>query len=333
MAINLGTRECPGNTTREYERFFPVFRTDSLGYDQRSIESRSPIASDKELHPNSFEISLSEDSMFVPNTDTPATSLEDERTLGIDKLIKSSSAKSKKVPKNNYQGRVAQALGLSLTEKVFNFNNEAERKKRKYGITKMLKFAPKGYADDIINSENEGISSMKKDKQPENTAPTLKAETFVQAPGLRNDFYSSLISWSHAENKIAVGLNVFTYMWNLESFDVNPILVEEYETVTCVCCSLNDLLAIGTISGRIMIVSQSDKFKVKATYLSKARNIHAIAWFKDGKRFLVSDHSGTVQLLAINKTPADQYRIELEYTFSCHQQLVCGNYFPSTSYI
>lgn len=334
MASISPSQECVlATSSKDHDRFLPVVQTGLLKHDQRSLAPQ--VSSDSSTSPESrssylFEVSLRDDVLFVRSNERNVEVRWEQRNgqrsraydLSTASSISSNNSISKKLTKSKYQKKIAQALGLSLTGKVFSFNNKSNEGNRKRQLGKPKSLEP--LKDLTSNLAHPKKATNKTQQVQEEEVKNLTAMTFVHAPGLRNDFYSNLISWSYVSNKIAVGLDMVTYLWNLKNYEVSSIMTDKFETISCVSCSLSDFLAIGTIKGRIIVVSQQKNYEVKAEYVSDAKNIHAVTWFKDGRRLLASNHSGSVLLLEVVRENDDWHLLKLKHTFKCHQQLVCG---------
>ncbi|EGV62423.1 hypothetical protein CANTEDRAFT_126397 [Yamadazyma tenuis ATCC 10573] len=157
---------------------------------------------------------------------------------------------------------------------------------------------------------------------PQNCSRILYTVEVAQASGVTNDFYSNIVSWSKTAKQVAVGVNKTCSIWKLNKNCKTPISFECPDVITCVSCSYEDLVVIGTEAGKIYVISQSDG-RLRATYILDNIPIHTCTWFKNNKRFLVGDSSGNVYMI---KTIHKQGILILkkDFTFKFHQQLVCG---------
>lgn len=307
------------SSSKDHDRFLPVFQKGSLNHDQSSVSSDSFLNDITSQNSSIFELSLRDDTLFIRGEEVTSGSwLDHDDNQEISQLH---NCHTKKPDRS-----IAQALGLSLTARVFKFNQKSPSKlnKKKHGWLKMTHAATRDPNEDLcVHDENQSQLLKKQKPINEKNIRSLTAETYVQAPGLRNDFYSNLVSWSFINNKIAVGLGNISYIWNLDNLEVDPIINDYSEIISCISCSMGDFLVVGTSIGRVIIISQMDNYKVKCQYMLKG-SIHAITWFKDGNRFLISDHSGNVFLMEVSNDISGDYRLTINYTFKYHQQLVCG---------
>ncbi|XBW36989.1 hypothetical protein QEN19_002569 [Hanseniaspora menglaensis] len=92
----------------------------------------------------------------------------------------------------------------------------------------------------------------------------------LDAPHLRNDFYSNLLSWS-AKDKLAVGLNDSVYTWSQKDSEtkllLHPLYLNKFQDiVTCVSYSpslKDDLICCGTKNGKVFILRGNDDMNNK----------------------------------------------------------------------
>ncbi|KAL1888989.1 hypothetical protein Cpir12675_005962 [Ceratocystis pirilliformis] len=118
-----------------------------------------------------------------------------------------------------YSSRIAAALGLDRTERIFPIGNpditEAEEGRRS---------DPRSIARNISSSTKWNGSRWVNDKtRPEkrNNSRTIPTAPFrvLDAPNLRNDFYCSLLSWCDTSQILAMGLGGKIYGWS-ENADI-----------------------------------------------------------------------------------------------------------------
>ncbi|QLQ77876.1 hypothetical protein HG537_0A01230 [Torulaspora globosa] len=142
----------------------------------------------------------------------------------------------------------------------------------------------------------------------------------LDAPCLRNDFYSNLISWSKSTDNIMVGLGCSVYMWS-DKHGAVPVLSHDYlnrkhDIVTCVSfCPQNSLFVVGTKQGRVLLFDQEvclkrrriegESLKPLCEYQSTTlRGISCVQWLTKGKgtNLLVGEECGDVSYLAVKET-------------------------------
>lgn len=291
----------------EGQRFLPLI--------QNSNRERLGSASTYSRNSDSWELSLRDDRTFVTiDIDEESSVNSSFLTSGIKDNSNIQTNASSDSP-SKHQGIIAQALGLSLTERIlqFGFKTKSKDTLKKHG---------KKLAKSLIN-ENEFIHMKNKKAKNKVVAEIIPALSYVGAPGLRNDFYSDLVSWSTINNQIIVALDIYVYAWSLLDYNVDPILITENDPIYCVSCAANDYVVVGSLQGKIHLISQRQNNEVKAVF-EIGKSVHSIKWFADNLKFLVSDISGDVllfQILTVDKG----VELKLTKTLSSHRQLICGN--------
>lgn len=144
----------------------------------------------------------------------------------------------------------------------------------------------------------------------------------LDAPNLRNDFYTNLISWSKSTYKIAVGLGYNVYLRSEED-GVKLLNLPEDEGISCVSFSNGDFILVATKNGRIALFSQESLALIDQRFVI-GHGICTITWFPDSEtRFVVGDEGGDVHIFQIELNGA----ITLINKFKCHQQQVCGKFY------
>lgn len=155
---------------------------------------------------------------------------------------------------------------------------------------------------------------------PMNQRPTKRTKSHVpyrvlDAPSLRNDFYSNLVSWSRISGNIVVGLGCAVYIWSDTRGAINVLhysyLQPNNDIVTCVSFSpYNDLLLVGTKQGRLLLFTQGDDpdeafaggFKpLCISNDATLKGVCCIEWFKshDKNVVLVGEESGDVHVIQL----------------------------------
>ncbi|KAI5960992.1 uncharacterized protein KGF55_004259 [Candida pseudojiufengensis] len=194
-----------------------------------------------------------------------------------------SSSSSNQYPSNAHQKIVAEALDFNRDSKVFQYNQIYTHE------------TTQNLLSSKVDSLNSGSSSPP--KKTRDQIKTILASDILQAPGLRNDYYSNLISWSQKTNKVVVGLGSKIYLWGSEGI-VTQINYNIDELITSVSCSLDYWILAATANGKILLIDQrEDNNVVLAEYkLDDDKCVFCFAWFGDSLHFLAGDDSG----LAIN---------------------------------
>ncbi|ODQ79904.1 hypothetical protein BABINDRAFT_16297, partial [Babjeviella inositovora NRRL Y-12698] len=145
----------------------------------------------------------------------------------------------------------------------------------------------------------------------------------LDAPGLRNDFYTNLVSWSKLTGKVAVGLSKQVYLW-LETRGANPLEGLGEETITSTSFSPTVYLVVGTKVGRIVLYDQRSEALLDENLTFDGKGIVCICWMPDSKGFFAGNESGEVMFFRIDESTPSEPAICLKKTFKCHQQQICA---------
>lgn len=156
---------------------------------------------------------------------------------------------SPEVERERHEMRLAAALGVDRCAKVLRFVQEPVGK----AAAATLDIWSRG-------RENYNMSPQKKVVSPQaliknGTIPTTPFRV-LDAPGLRDDYYCSLLAYSAVTHSLAVGLHSDVYTWT-ESTGATPF--EQWSTshVTCLAfsstASKKNILAIGRIDGNLCL--------------------------------------------------------------------------------
>lgn len=224
-----------------------------------------------------------------------------------------STTSSENTPEVKYTGPIANALGFTHKKRVLRFI--ARTKPINRGLGQLQ-------AQDTPESNPKEPQYSPSKSQ----VKTLFPHTVLDAPGLRNDFYSNLISWSGSSGKVAVGLGSQVYLWS-EPEGAVLLPVTKNESISVVSFSSLDWLVVGTKRGTISLYSQeSGTILAEFTLLDNA--ICCICWVPDSNvGFYLGDETGLVYYFAI-EIYGDEYKLELATSFKSHQQQICGEYVP-----
>ncbi|KAI5952545.1 hypothetical protein KGF54_003412 [Candida jiufengensis] len=197
-----------------------------------------------------------------------------------------STSSSIQSPTDVHQKVVAEALDFNKDSKVFKFNQ----------------FYTHQPINQVLSSKGDSIRNIIDKSSPKTTKSQIKtilASDILQAPGLRNDYYSNLISWSHKTNRVVVGLGSKIYLWGSEG-NVNQVNYDNEELITAVSCSFEHWILAATANGKILLIDQREDFNNVVTEfkLEDGKCVFCFAWFNDSHHFLAGDDTG----LAINST-------------------------------
>lgn len=220
-------------------------------------------------------------------------------------------------------------------------------------------------ATSVFSKMSQSLSFVS-DEDPKRPAKRVKSHIpyrVLDAPCLRNDFYSNLVSWSKSTDNIMVGLGCSVYMWS-DKHGAVPVLGHDYlnrkhDVVTCVSfCPQNTLFIVGTKQGRVLLFDQEiclkrrrlegGSLKPLCEYQSMTlRGVSCIQWFQKCKEtdLLVGEESGdvghlsikeTLQLLGDNSAGQNEYEgrrdRRLDYSEDCKRfELKCVSRFQAQS--
>ncbi|CAK9439121.1 uncharacterized protein LODBEIA_P33450 [Lodderomyces beijingensis] len=209
---------------------------------------------------------------------------------------------------------VAEALEFDQNSKVFRFN---------YTYQAPPPGRPVEHRSRDRISEKIKKGSSKKSEPP---VQSILANDILQAPGLRNDYYSNLVSWSSRTNRVIVGLSSKIYIWGGDDY-VNLVNCDNEELVTAIsCCPMGYLVLVATANGSIIIIDQKDdRNEVVCEFqLNHGRCIFCFAWFDSEDYFLAGDDSGEVYIFEKIIANFNCVKIQIVNSFKCHQQQICG---------
>lgn len=171
----------------------------------------------------------------------------------------------------------------------------------------------------------------------------------LDAPGLRDDYYCSLIAYSAATHSLAVGLHSDVYNWN-ETGGAQPFEPWSTSHVTSLAYSsqlgANNILAIGRIDGSLSLWTPSEQ--TPRIDQSHSAGIACIAWKpcitekmfdpkpnlyapRYSEELLVGDEMGNVYYYSVEWNRVDMHpgitrtaNIRLLRKITVHVQQICG---------
>lgn len=177
---------------------------------------------------------------------------------------------------------MASYLGFKDTNRVFIFDEESKVEHSSYSphkgaivsnddsflkVDPLISFLQPIEARFYIASTMPVKSDFSVERSAEGSKNSKVAKSHIpyrvlDAPCLRNDFYSNLVSWSKTTGNVIVGLGYSVYIWS-EIDGAIPVLGHNYlsckhDLITCLSfCPHNDLFLVGTKQGRIMLFDQN----------------------------------------------------------------------------
>lgn len=137
----------------------------------------------------------------------------------------------------------------------------------------------------------------------------------LDAPDLADDFYLNLIDWG-AQNKVAVGLGKFVYIWDALTGDVNEVTRLESDEVASVSWIRQGThLAVGTLRGYVQIwdVETNQRLRQMQGHSDRASSL---SW----NEHILSSGSRDYSILHRDVRIADPYIERL----TAHSGEVCG---------
>ncbi|KAK6463071.1 WD40-repeat-containing domain protein [Scheffersomyces coipomensis] len=300
-------------------RFIPSSNSSSAyrNSDGESSRTVSPVQND------AANISIRDDSFFSFNNSYIANELISPSN---DSSASNSPKSNNLSPSNSFQESIADALGFNSNGKVFQFEPSPKSKSPPRNKSKSKSNGPGQQQQPNTPSKNEmKLIAHAKPKFKRSSKVKLSKVTvatdILQAPGLRNDFYSNLVSWSKKTNKIAVGLGVNSYLWGIDNH-VEQIHLDALSLVTAVSCSRDDYIVIANSRGMISLIEQPKNI-VLAVYTLQNKCVFCFEWFSKSNRFIAGNEVGEVHIFEI---VYGQTRYELVEVacFKSHQQQICG---------
>ncbi|KAK9469491.1 WD40-repeat-containing domain protein [Lipomyces arxii] len=154
----------------------------------------------------------------------------------------------------------------------------------------------------------------------------------LDAPGLRDDFYTNLLAWSSTTGELAVGLGNQVYIWRETS---GAVLLPDMgdSPVACLSFAPNGKTLVigrmdGTISCWVMLL------KVVAAEYTHNYGLCCITWrpaLKDGTEPLfyecyIGDEIGSILKFALSASglPSDESALQITGQTKGHSQQICG---------
>lgn len=261
-------------------------------------------------------------SMMVSGTDTPKLSFEHKR----------------------HREYIADSLGFQSPQRVLQFTTPGSRCDNKAGngpqktrrtvdqhhhylaVDPLTTALPPSkvmayLATSAFSRMNQSFSFVSNDdgNRPARRMKSHIPYRVLDAPCLRNDFYSNLVSWSKNTDNVMVGLGCSVYMWS-DKHGAIPVLSHDYlnrkhDVVTCVSfCPQNLLFVIGTKQGRVLLFDQEvclerhreeDSLTPLYEYQSSTlRGISCVQWLQKGitSSLLIGEECGDISYLIVKES-------------------------------
>lgn len=185
-----------------------------------------------------------------------------------------------------HTARLANATGVPLNKRVLAYHEPPPASSSSTFLSTQRSLARPLYARDALPSSN-GTTSTKSRRVP--TTP----ERVLDAPGMVDDFYLNLVSWS-ALNIVGVALGESTYLWTAETGVVSHLGDAPDDTYVASLDFSRDgaYIGIGLGTGAIELwdAASSQKLRTMApsSDASSAGQVASMSWFH---HVLTSGHS------------------------------------------
>ncbi|KAG7818066.1 hypothetical protein KL928_003067 [Ogataea angusta] len=320
----ISTLEDNGN-----QGYYRSFITKSSGFHNKQNEIRSPITGENGFFDNPFLIR--DDNFLLRSNQESSTRrtgnlTEDDIARRFDDLSVNDGSESEPFHKEDtsiHKVSVAKALGFRIKSRILNFRPSRVSNLRKKPIGDMIENKQPSQSDISGSTIASPPSLSNTSKEKIKTEVKFKV---LDAPGLRNDFYANVVSWGRKSDRIAVGLGTVVYTWSNKT-GTTPLQTIE-EVISCVSYSYNDILAVGTKTGRVIIYSENARTINTTSILRPSTGICCICWIKGTNSFFAGDDLGEVtlyELIEIENGPnSPQYRLTVGCSFKCNEQQICG---------
>lgn len=247
-------------------------------------------------------------------------------------------------PPLTHEKNVANALGFK-TSRILNFKPMKSPKKAKNLHDDVDSIQNDIYINHNTQSdpsdERSSIGINRSSNNLENYVPEIPFKV-LDAPGLRNDYYSNLVCWANKSDTIAAGLGSIVYCWS-ETVGTIPLQTFGNDLISALSYSSEDFLAVGTKESRIFLYKPKSIHVVASYCLKNHSSICSIKWIPESKFFFIGNDVGEVTLFEVVqreeikkvhknnpiKSQAEtkvvvSYSIKHKVTFKCDQQQICG---------
>ncbi|RPB00942.1 WD40 repeat-like protein [Choiromyces venosus 120613-1] len=170
---------------------------------------------------------------------------------------------SPEVDMERHERRLSAALGVDRSAKVLSFARENEPTRDGHGRKGGVMGVPGSETvsdmlwEDVLEAEGRDLTPQVSPSRrcPRRVVPTTPFRV-LDAPGLRDDYYCSLIAYSPATHSLVVGLHTDIYSWT-ETGGARPFEAWSNSHVTALAFSClqgkHNILAIGRIDGSLSL--------------------------------------------------------------------------------
>ncbi|AJS27500.1 Ama1p [Saccharomyces cerevisiae YJM1388] len=366
-------RFIPKSVSRNAYKSIPMLNGFDISYSELCEKSPSP----ERLSSPEFFNELRNTGHYESISTTNEFSMSSISSSSESQVTRSRSARASRndyskltKEQKDHRKNIAHSLGFQLPDRVFTFETTSAEILEKNKAIKNC-FGPGSCAEIrstfdfstlspdvaryyIANSNARSASPQRQIQRPAKRVKSHIPYRVLDAPCLRNDFYSNLISWSRTTNNVLVGLGCSVYIWSEKEGAVSILdhqyLSEKRDLVTCVSfCPYNTYFIVGTKFGRILLYDQKEFFHSNNTNKKEPvfvfqtesfKGICCLEWFKPGEicKFYVGEENGNVSLFEIKslhfpiKNWSKRQKLEdenliglkLHSTYQAQAQQVCG---------
>lgn len=244
----------------------------------------------------------------------------------------------------DHQTRVANALGID-SGRIFTFKPLKSPRKVKQitsetdNLHAVIPFSKKvENGDDDDNLTEQDNNNFPPDANTSSFIPEIPFKV-LDAPGLRNDFYSNLVCWANKSETIAAGLGSVVYCWN-EKTGTIPLESSSEDVVSALSYSSSDFLAVGTKESKVMVYKPGYTNIIASYNIKGNSSICSLKWIPSKNYFFVGNDIGEVTLLKLvlkevskpttKSTDVEKpgsifkYSLKIKSSFKCDQQQICG---------
>lgn len=304
-----------------------VVNNNSNQYSRNSIELDEPLSSPSPERFSSPEILFNNSSMdhytSIGQIGINNTTVIDECSSFIN------SNKKQNTPLSLHNNHIAKSLGF----------NHWDTRVYKYGNEHVSPPKNRSHIDEETTPLRRPNKRILKSHIPYRV---------LDAPSLRNDFYSNLISWSHTTANILVGLGCSVYLWSTE-IGAQQILKHDFlnkrnDYVTCVSFAPrgSNKFVVGTKHGWLYLFDQTKLNKLPSNgnddeefgsiniidqFHSKSmKSITCLEWLNESSPrngFIFGEENGYINLVLVQDGILSP-RFKLVSRFKAQSQQVCG---------
>lgn len=320
----------PNHAFETNSRFFPVISS-QIAYRNNESSSNVPTLprnptnrpSTPSNSPGRPQLALNDGMFYVrPESGSQSLNLE-EQDAELSNTDSNGTPNSS--PVSPHQEVIASALGFSSHSRVYQLSATNSSNGAHNSTMSLMGSLVDSPSSKDIRKYLASRPSTAPTGHRKRTIKLTKPDHNLEAPGLKDDFYCNVVSWSKMTNRIAVGLNKSVYSWSTNN-DVVLMHHDNYITVTAVSYSDHDYILIGKDNGEVLMLSQREN-AVKATLSNHDRSIFCFQWFPDSRQFLAGDSKGDVLYVKITEDSMGNVSLRLQCILECHQQQICGKYY------